>query len=135
MDIKNFFQHILSGNKAVQVPQPVMDQFELEFANPLNPEWTKSSDAYEAVFYLEELEHIARYAANGNRSCLKINLPLDRLPEAVKNAAEAEGELMNAICIDCENQQKYELIVRDAALNRFFLLLTPSGEVTEKEKL
>ena len=135
MDVKNFFQNIFSGGKSTQVPSSVKTSFAQQFPEPLNTEWQKTGDQFEAVFYKDELEHIARYKANGEMSCLKINLHLDSLPEIVSKAAKIHGELMNAISILCDGDRKYELIVRDPDLNRYFLLITPEGEVSEKEKL
>ncbi|RKD91466.1 hypothetical protein [Mangrovibacterium diazotrophicum] len=135
MDVKNFFQKILSGNKSIQVPAAVKTSFTKQFADPLNLEWHKAAEQFEAVFYKEDLEHIARYKVDGEITCLKVNLPLDGLPEAVSTAAQSHGELMNAISILCDETQKYEVIVRDAELNRYFLLISPNGEVSEKEKL
>ena len=135
MDVKNFFQKILSGNKSIQVPATVKSSFAKQFVEPLNIDWHKTGEQFEAVFYKDELEHIARYTADGEITCLKVNLPLDSLPELVSSAAQTHGELMNAISILCDETQKYEVIVRDAELNRYFLLISPDGEVSEKEKL
>jgi len=135
MDVKNFFQKILSGGKSTPVPANVKASFTQHFPEPLNTEWQKAGDQFEAVFYKDELEHIARFKADGEISCLKINLPLDSLPEIVYQAAKKHGELMNAISILCNGKRKYELIVRDLDLNRYFLLISPNGEVSEIEKL
>jgi len=135
MDVKNFFQKILSGNKSIQVPATVKANFAQQFVEPLNIEWHKTGEQFEAVFYKDDLEHIARYKADGEMTCLKINLPLDGIPETIRTAARAHGELMNVISILCDETQKYEVIVRDAELNRYFLLISPNGEVSEKEKL
>lgn len=135
MDVKNFFQKILSGNKVIPVPATVKTSFSKQFVEPLNIEWHKTGEQFEAVFYMDDLEHIARYKADGEMTCLKINLPLDGLPETVRAAAQGHGELMNAISILCDEKQKYEVIVRDKDLNRYFLLIRTNGEVAEKEKL
>jgi len=135
MDAKNFFQKIFSGSKGTHTPTLVKERFNEQFEQPINVEWIKTGDQFEAVFYKDELENIARYSANGEMTCLKVNLPLDRVPENIAAAAKLHGELMNAIMIECEKSVKFELIVRDEALNRYFLLLSPNGEVSEKEKL
>ncbi len=135
MDAKNFFQKIFSGNKGTHTPTLVKERFNEQFEQPINVEWLKVGDQFEAVFYKDELEHIAHYSANGEMTCLKVNLPLHRIPENIAAAAKLHGELMNAIMIECKKSVNFELIVRDEALNRYFLLISPSGEVSEKEKL
>ncbi|MCW0483383.1 hypothetical protein [Gaoshiqia sediminis] len=135
MDIKNFFHKILSGNKAIVVPTTIKEAFSGRFNSPLNTEWAKVGDQYEAVFYKDELEHIARYNVAGVLQSLKVNLQLDTVPQPIRETARQHGELMNAITIQRANETTYELIVRDDQLTRFTLLLNSNGEVIEKEKL
>lgn len=135
MDVINFFQKIFSNHRDIQIPPVVKEKFAGQFDESLNIEWQKSGEQYEAVFYKEELEHIARYNEDGAMVCLKINLPLTKVPDEIRQKAETQGELMNAIYIECDDLQKFELIVRDSELTRYTLLLNESGEVLEKEKL
>ncbi|WP_372772968.1 hypothetical protein [Mangrovibacterium sp.] len=135
MDVKNFFHKILSGNKGTTVPATVKENFALKFNHPINTEWQKTGEQFEAVFYKDDLEHIARYSPDGKLTCLKVNLPLEGLPPMIETTAKKHGELMNAIFIECEESRKYELIVRDSELIRYFLLVNQDGEVAEKEKL
>lgn len=135
MDVKNFFLKILSGSKGTSIPQTVKEAFIRQFDNPLNTEWTKTDSHYEAVFYKDELEHIASYKRNGEFLNLKINMPLNSVPDPIQKTAKAHGELMNAIAIHQQHTVHYELIVRDRELTRYFLLVTSSGQVLENEKL
>ncbi|MGE4587065.1 MAG: hypothetical protein AB7D05_06955 [Mangrovibacterium sp.] len=135
MDLKKILHQILAGNKGVKVPPSVLQAFDKRFNHPLNVEWIRSSQHFEAVFYQEELEQIACYSHAGELLNLKINLHLNALPLPVSNRAHAEGELMNAIAIHEKNGVRYELIVRDQTLNRYFMLVSSSGEVLEKEIL
>ena len=135
MDVKNFFLKILSGSLGTNIPQTVKEAFIKQFDNPLNTEWSKTDHHYEAVFYKDELEHIASYRINGELLNLKINLPLDTVPELIRQTAKVHGELMNAIAIHEHDAVRYELIVRDEELTRYFLLLSSTGKVIEKEKL
>jgi len=135
MDVKKFFQNILNGTKGINLPQAVTDAFNNQFNNPLNTEWIKTEGCYEALFYKDEQEHIARFKPDGKLISLKINLPLDMAPELIRKTAGEQGELMNAIVIQDDNNLKYELIVRDDHLTRYFLLLNSAGEVLEKAKL
>ena len=135
MDVKNFFRNILNSSKGINLPQTVTDAFNNQFNNPINTEWVKTEGYYEALFYKNEQEHIARFKPDGKLISLKINLPLDMAPELIRNAAKEQGELMNAIAIQDDNNLKYELIIRDDNLTRYFLLLNSAGEVLEKAKL
>lgn len=135
MDVKNFFLKILSGSKGTNIPQPVKEAFIKQFDNPLNTEWSKAGKHYEAVFYKDELEHIARYKTDGELLSLKINMQLDTVPGLILNTVSEHEELMNAIAIHEKGKILYELIVRDEELIRYFLLVSSSGEVIEKEKL
>ncbi len=135
MDIKNFFQKIFIGSNDFHVPEVVQRRFQDRFAASINTEWQKNGDQFEAVFYKDEREHIATYNKDGAMICLKINLSLDVLPGSVGKTARIEGELMNAIQIDCEGTRRFELIVRDNQLIRYFLLVSEGGEILKKEKL
>ena len=135
MDLKNLFSKIVSGNKGSNTPQAIKDAFNNQFNNPLNTEWLKTENYFEAVFYKDEQEHIARYRPNGELISLKINLPLNTISKQVSDPALGHGELMNAIAIHCQDTIKYEFIVRDKNLDRYFILLDSNGEVLEKEKL
>lgn len=135
MDLKNFFQKIISGNKTIVTPPAVKLALEKRFDNPLNTEWTKIGDQYEAVFYKDELEHIARFDETGLLLSLKVNLPLEKVPALIHKTAQSYGELMNVIAIFHEDSVGYELIVRDEKLTRFSMLLNADGEVIQTEKL
>lgn len=135
MDVKKFFLKILSGSKGTNIPQPVKETFNKQFDNPLNTEWSKTESHYEAVFYTDELEHIASYKRDGKLLNLKINLQLGTIPGPIRETVKPHGELMNAIAIHEQDTVQYELIVRDENLTRYFLLVNSSGEVLEKEKL
>jgi hypothetical protein len=135
MDVKNLFLKILSGSKGTNIPLAVKEAFIKQFDNPLNTEWSKTENHYEAVFYKDELEHIASYKINGELLNMKINMQLNTVPESILNAIKDHGELMNAIAIHEKGKVQYELIVRDEELIRYFLLVSSSGKVIEKEKL
>lgn len=135
MDVKNFLNKIFKGSMGKNVPGLVKDAFSKQFNDPLNPEWQKVRESYEALFYKDELEHLASYKPSGELESLKINMPLEKVPEKISGAARRHGELMNAIVIHHGETVSYELIVRDRDLIRYILLLDLSGEVLSKEKL
>ena len=135
MEIKNFFQKIFSGSREPDLPKPVRNKFEARFSESINVEWQKTGEQFEAVFYRDDLEHIATFDADGSVVCLKINLPLTVLPELINQNARKEGELMNAIRIECKDEIQYEMIVRDEMLVRYTLLLNVEGKILNKKQL
>jgi len=135
MEIKNFFHKIFTGNREPEVPKAVRQKFNEQFNQSINIEWQKTGELYEAIFYRDEREHIASYQKDGLMTCLKINLPLNVLPQKVERNAQKHGELMNAIQIECNDEIQFELIIRDEMLVRFSLLLNDEGELLNKRQL
>ncbi len=132
--MKNILSKIFHFS-SVTLPQTVIDSFSIKFGESLNVEWLQTDDFYEAIFYLEEIEHIARFDSTGKIINQKKNLPIHSTPQHIKDKAAVHGELMNVIEI-CETEiVGYELIVRDDALIRFSLLLNEKGGLIHKCKL
>jgi len=119
----------------VSVPISVKDSFLEKFGDSINIEWLHSDDFYEAIFYFEEVEHIAHYDSTGKLLNLKKNLSIQNTPEHIKRKASEHGELMNVIEIREDEIVGYELIVRDETLIRFSLLLNEKGGLIQKSKL
>lgn len=135
MEMKNFFQKLFTGSRETEVPKVVKLNFEERFSQSINVEWQKVDGQFEAVFYRDDLENIAIFEKDGTMICLKTNLPLTALPENVAQNARKEGELMNAIQIECTGELEFELIVRDESLVRYFLLIDEKGQILKKDKL
>lgn len=132
--MKNIFSKLFKFT-AVNVPQPLKDSFLKQFGDSINVEWLQSDDFYEAVFYLDEMEHIAHYDQTGKLLNLKKNLPMQEIPDHIKEKGHEHGEIMNAIEIWENEIVGYELIVRDETLIRFSLLLNEKGGLFQKTKL
>jgi hypothetical protein len=113
----------------------VKDSFFKKFGNSINVEWSHSDDFYEAIFYLNDIEHIAHFDTAGILLNLKKNLSIQSTPDHIRKKAALHGELMNVIEIREEEIVGYELIVRDEALIRFSLLLNEKGGLIQKSKL
>ncbi|MDM8159248.1 hypothetical protein QUH73_05385 [Labilibaculum sp. K2S] len=133
MDFKNLFRKIFNDSQESLTPQAIINTFNNQFDSPLNTEWHKTDQFYEAIFYKNELEHIAVYRANGTYVCLKINLQLESIPDTIYQAIKSHGEVMNAIKINYTDLQNFELIVRDQNLIRYSLLLNAHGEILDKK--
>lgn len=132
--MKNILSKIFKFS-TVSLPSAVKDSFQEKFGESINVEWLQSDDFYEAIFYLEDIEHIARFDSVGKLLNLKKNLSVQTAPEHIKEKAAVHGELMNIIEIREEEIVGYELIVRDEALIRFSLLMNEKGGLIHKSKL
>lgn len=132
--MKNILSKIFKFS-SVSLPSNVKDSFFEKFGDSINVEWLHSDDFYEAIFYLEDIEHIAHFDVNGNLLNLKKNLPIQSAPEHIKEKAALHGELMNVIEIREDEIVGYELIIRDETLIRFSLLLNEKGGLIQKSKL
>lgn len=132
--MKNIISKIFKFTN-VSLPIAVKDSFFKKFGDSINVEWLHSDDFYEAIFYLEEIEHIAHFDSVGKLLNLKKNLSIQATPEHIKRKADEHGELMNVIEIREDEIVGYELIVRDQTLIRFSLLLNEKGGLIHKSKL
>ena len=128
--IRNLFQR-----KPLKPPQSVIKRFTDSFYHSKNIEWSKAGRIYEALFYEDEIEKIARFDRKGNLIELRTNISPAGLPEIIYTVAKNYGELMNVICIKRDQQIFYEIIVRENALNRYLLLLNQQAAILKKEKL
>ncbi len=116
-------------------PGHILRSFAERFGESINTEWFIEDEIYEAVFYLAEIEHIARFNAFGELLDTKTNLPLHLIKPPHAAEAAKVGELMNLIEINRNGQLFYELIARDKALIRYYLYLDEAGNLLEKRKL
>lgn len=132
--MKNILSKILKFS-SVSLPVNVKNSFFEKFGDSLNVEWLRTDDFYEAIFYREEIEHIARFDSTGKLLNLKRNLPIHATPDHIKTKAADHGELMNVIEISENEIVGYELIIRDEELIRFSLLLNEKGGLIQKSKL
>jgi hypothetical protein len=132
--MKNIFSKIFKFSN-VSLPEAVENSFFEKFGESINIEWLHSDDFYEAIFYLDEIEHIAHFDSSGKLLNLKKNLSVQSAPEHIKQKALQHGEIMNVIEIREDEIVGYELIVRDEALIRFSLLLNEKGGLIQKSKL
>ncbi len=116
-------------------PDQLVLALEKRFGKLLNVEWYEEDGGIEAVFYCNDLEHIARFDASGGLQVVKRNQPLRLVTSAIARKACEVGELMNLIEIDREGELFYEIIARDKQLDRYYLLLREDGTLVEKRKL
>jgi hypothetical protein len=132
--MKNIFSKLFKFTN-VNLPPPVRSAFAEKFGESMNVEWLQIDDFFEAIFYLEDMEHIARFDTTGQILNVKRNLSIHDIPSHIREKAIQHGELMNVIEISEEQIVAYELIVRDETLTRFSMLLNEKGGLIHKSKL
>ena len=105
------------------------------FPEAKNIEWEHKKNIYEAIFYLNDIEHIARLSNDGELTEYKKNIWVDDLPRTIVERCSEEGEIMNVIAICKGNDQFFEVIIRDTRLKRKLLLFNQSAELVSSQKL
>lgn len=130
----SFFENLISGNQTT--PPYTAEQGLLKhFPDAINTEWYKSGNDYEAVFYSQNIEHIARFTAFGDLKEYKMNVDKNRLPMVIIRSVESLGEIMSAVLINRLPELTYEIIMRDQLLKRFVVVTRSTGEIIRKQTL
>jgi hypothetical protein len=124
--MKEFFHKMIKGNSIVP-PLMVKRALYQNFSTPLNIEWFNRDDHYEAIFYIDKLEYLARFEPDGTMAEYKTNLPAESLPERISKTARSEGEIMNVVSIHAGQEVSYEIIVRDSNFQRFLTIINQDG--------
>ncbi|HAF29454.1 MAG TPA: hypothetical protein DCG75_10445 [Bacteroidales bacterium] len=132
--MNNFVKRVIEGN-GITPPIICLNAFNSNFNDTINVEWFDRADHFEAIFYKDNLEHIAIFDLSGSLVEYKLFLPVEFLPEAIKTYLESKGEIMNSVLINKGNTIEYEVIVRDANFTRYLILLSDLGKVIEEKKL
>lgn len=116
-------------------PKSIKELFLSTFPLSVNDEWLRTSKGYEVIFHQNEVEKIAKYTKSGQLIETRTNLTFAQVPPEIKLKADVLGEIMNAILIDNLNTIFYELIYRDAELNRYVILFDQQGEKLQHKLL
>jgi len=132
--VENFFKNILNDN-TITPPEPILNHFQKKFANAVFVEWYSDNEFYEAIFYEDDFERIAKYDLDNNFINVKTNISPNLLPESIKEKDLSYGELMNCIIIDNKKEKDYEIIYRDSELIRYLLFLDQNGTEIKHQKL
>lgn len=132
--MNDFLKKVVEGN-GVSPSDVCLQSFNENFADAINVEWFKKESFYEAIFYKNDLEHIAIFDLSGILMEYRQNLPVDYLPVAIKNIVTSKGEIMNSVLKNKGNMLEYEVIVRDKELNRYLITLSDTGNIIEEKKL
>ena len=129
----NYLKKAIQGN-GVSPSELCLNAFNAQFENAVNIDWFNKGDCFEAIFYLDHLEHLALFDLTGVLLEYSVNLPSDLLPENIRVVAMQKGEIMNAVLKNRADLIQYEVIARDLALDRFLLLVTENGILIEEKR-
>jgi len=69
------------------------------FPRAINIEWNKNQNTFEALFYMDEVELIAKLNDKGELIEYKKNIRKNEIPETVRLKTCEHGEIMSAIAI------------------------------------
>ena len=132
--MKNPFA-LLFKTKIKSLPKKVKLALETNFPDALNVEWEHKKNGFEAIFYLNETEHISLFSPDGVILENKKNLWPNEIPENIATICRAQGEIMNGIAIQRGDLLLYEVIIRDTKLDRTLLLFEPNGTLLKSEQI
>ncbi|MBC8321069.1 MAG: hypothetical protein H8E34_10130 [Bacteroidetes bacterium] len=132
--MNDFLKKVLKGN-GISPSRVCLQAFNHNFENAVNVEWYNKKNYLEAIFYKDNIEHIAIFNLNGNLIEYKLFLPEGYLPASIIKIVEAKGEIMNAVMRNKGNMVEYEIIVRDGKLNRHLITLSDIGILIEEKIL
>lgn len=102
------------------------------FPRAINIEWNKTQNTFEALFYMDEVELIAKLNDKGELIEYKKNIRKNEIPETVRLKTCEHGEIMSAIAIYFGEEEHYEIIIRQKDLVRYLLILDSQGTLLEK---
>jgi len=134
MTMSNFLKKLIEGS-GILPTEACLDSFNDNFPEAINVEWTNKKEHFEAIFYRNNIEYIALFNDTGLLLEYRQNLPIEFLPESIKNIALLKGEIMNSVLKNKGNKLEYEIIVRDSALKRILVVYSDMGEVLDEKIL
>ena len=132
--MQNILSKIFHTNKT-KPANTILKSFIAHFGHPINVEWHKEKENFEALFYIEDIEHIALFTPDGRVLEKKRNLLLSSAKPEIAIQARNVGEMMNLIEIERDGIINFEIIARDLYFDRFYILLDNEGNVLDKKKL
>lgn len=132
--MQNILSKFFHTNK-IKPTKEVLKSFVASFGQSINVEWHKEKENYEALFYIDDMEHIALFSPDGHFLEKKRNLLLSSANPEIEMQARNVGEMMNLIEIERDGKLFYEIIARDLYLDRYYILLDNAGNVLDKKKL
>ena len=132
--MEDFIKRVIVGN-GITPPEICVKGFSENFIDAINIEWFDRKEYFEAIFYKDNIEHIASFRKNGSLIGYKSFLTGNYLPEAIKLLSQEMGEIMNVVLINKGNSIEYEVIIRDNKLKRHLYLYSNTGALIEQKEL
>ena len=132
--MNDFLRKVVAGD-GVRPPEVCLQSFNQNFKDAINVEWFIKESYSEAIFYKNKLEHIAIFSPSGDLREYRLNLPLEFLPEPIQKSVLSKGEIMSSVMRNKGNLIEYEVIVRDIQLNRYLIILSDLGKISEEKRL
>lgn len=130
----DFLRKVVEGI-GISPPENCQQSFKQIFEDAIHVEWFKRESHYEAVFYRNNLEHIALFSFGGVFEEYRLNIPSDHLPVLIKKLVSSKGEIMNSVLRNKGNMLEYEVIVRDAEFARSLISVSDNGSILEERAL
>jgi hypothetical protein len=109
------------------VPSAVAGSLRVNFPSATGVEWSQPGQLFEAIFFHDNAEKIARFDSDGNLLEYRVNIPPTDIPSEVKSAVNEEFEIMNCISVFISGLTTYELIVRNRDLVRYLMVIDHRG--------
>jgi hypothetical protein len=132
--MQNILSKIFHTNKT-KPAKAILKSFIAHFGHSINVEWHNEKENFEALFYIEDMEHIALFSPEGHMLEKKRNLLLSSAKPEIAIQTQNVGEMMNLIEIERDGMIYFEIIARDLYLDRYYILLDYNGNVLDKRKL
>ena len=132
--MEQLLENLIKGDRFTP-PDHCLKAFKDQFRGAVRTEWIEKASGYEAVFYKDNLEHIALYKPDGKLIEYKKSLSPEYLPDALKSSLKGKGEIMNAVLINKGNSIEYEVIIREKTQTRHLVLFSDQGRVIEERNL
>lgn len=132
--MSNLIERFILGT-GITPPEIFETALRANFELAMNVEWFTLGNGFEAVFYQNNLEHLACFDENAALLNYKVNLTEEFLPVFLKESIEGKGEIMNVVLINQGNDIVYEVILRSSPTDRFKMVLSQLGKVLEEKGL
>jgi len=132
--MEDLVKKVIEGDGCIP-PKVCTDAIESKFSNALNVEWHARDEYYEAVFYKNNLEHVAVFTQSGVLSEYKLMLPEDYLPGKITDIIKTRGEIMSAVLRNKGNALEYEVIIIDNNLKRIMMIFSEQGKILTSKEL
>ncbi len=125
----------LKRDKQVAVPEFCTNTLLSHFPDATNIEWNQNEKKYEVAFYSGSLEKLANISNDGVLIDFRIRILPEEIPSSIKSIVSRKGEIMSSIMINTGEFEIYEIIYRDASLNRFMIEINREGNILKEIKL